>query len=279
MGGPDTTGRPRPSEVPMILGGRTAVVIGAGSTGTGWGIGQAIAVAYARSGAAVAIADLDRDALESTVAIIRREGGIAMPFQVDATDASGVEAMTDRTISECGRVDILHNNVGIGKAVDAAETTADDWRRIADANVVSLHIAAQAVVPHMKAQDGGVILTTSSIAGLRHIGFSHLPYGVTKAAANQFARLMAVEYAPFGIRSNAIVVGLVDTPRIHVNLTSAYGDIESMIAKRNRQVPLGFMGDAWDVAHAAVFLASDQARYITGAELVIDGGLTATTRR
>lgn len=254
------------------------MVIGAGSIAEGWGIGKAIAVAYARAGASVAVGDISLAAAEETASIIEKEGAIAVPIQVDTCDQDSVTQAVDRLLADWERVDILHNNVGIGKPGRPEDTTVADWHRIIDANVISLHIATQAVAPHMKEHRSGVILTTSSIAGLRHFGLSHLPYGVTKAAANHFTRLMAVEYAPFGIRVNAIVAGLIDTPRIHKNLPSRYGGGEEMIERRNRQVPLGAMGSAWDIAHAATFLASDHARYITGAELVIDGGLTATTR-
>ncbi len=262
-----------------MLEGKVCVVIGGGSVAPGWGIGKAIAVAYAREGARVAVADITLSAAEETAGLIVDEGGQAIAVAADAGGETAVQALIDRTIAEFGRIDVLHNNVGIGRAGDPEATTAEDWRRIADANITALHISALAALPHMKAQRSGVILTTSTIAALRHIGYSHMPYGVTKAAAIQFSRLMAVEYAGFGIRANTIVVGVMDTPRVRVTLTGAYGgDEEAMLARRHRQPPLGTMGNAWDVANAAVFLASDKARYITGTELVVDGGLTATTR-
>ncbi len=262
-----------------MLEGKVCVVIGGGSVAPGWGIGKAIAVAYAREGARVAVADVTPSAAEETADLIAQEGGNAIAVAADAADEAAIQALIDRSIAKFGRIDVLHNNVGIGKAGDPEATTVEDWRRIADANIAALHISALAALPHMKAQRSGVILTTSTIAALRHIGYSHMPYGVTKAAAVQFSRLMAVEYAGFGIRANTIVVGVMDTPRVRVTLTGAYGgDEEAMLARRNRQPPLGTMGDAWDVANAAVFLASDKARYITGTELVVDGGLTATTR-
>jgi len=264
--------------MPGALRDRVALVIGAGSVAPGWGIGKAVAVAFARAGARVAVADLAAEAARETADIIEAEGHSARAAAVDATDEAGVRALVAETVDRWGRLDVLYNNVGVGKAGDPAETTLEDWRRISDANLAALHIAAQAVIPQMKRQGGGVILATSSIAGLRHVGFPHLAYGATKAAANHFARLMAVDYAADNIRVNTIVPGLLDTPRIQRTVAGEYGDPEEMRERRNRQVPLGFMGDAWDVANAAVFLASDQARYITGAELVVDGGITATTR-
>ena len=265
---------PRTSE----LEGKVCFVVGGGSIAPGWGIGKAIAVAYARAGAAVAVCDVTFSAAQETAGIIADDGGRALALEVDATDAGSVSAALQATADAFGGVHVVHNNVGIGKAGDPAQTSAEDWQRIANANLLALHITTQAALPLLKAQ-GGVFLTTSTIGSMRHIGVPHLAYGATKAAANHFSRLVAVEYAPFGIRSNVLVVGLVDTPRIQTTMKAAYGgNPEEMTARRSRQVPLGFMGDAWDVAHAAVFLASDKARFISGAELVIDGALTVTTR-
>jgi NAD(P)-dependent dehydrogenase (short-subunit alcohol dehydrogenase family) len=261
------------------LVGKTCMVIGGGSIAPGWGIGKAICVAYARAGAKVLVCDRDLKAAEETAAIIKNEGHVARAFGVNATDTAGIAAAVQTAVEEFGSLDVLHNNVGFGKAGDSTQTSAEEWRAIADANLLSVHIATQAAIPVLKAQGGGVILTTSSVGSLRYLGFPHLAYNVTKAAANHFSRLIAVEYAPFGIRANTLVVGLMDTPRIRVTLKKTYGTSEDeMIQQRNAQVPLGFMGNGWDVAHAAVFLASDKARYISGAELVIDGALTATTR-
>lgn len=259
---------------------RTCVVMGGGSVSPGWGIGKAISVAYARAGGKVAVCDRILSAAESVVDVIRGEGGAAEAFEVDAADEKSVAGVVAAIRARFGSIDVLHNNIGIGKAGDSGNTSGADWQRISDANLLSVHLATQAVIPHMKENRRGVVLTTSSVGSLRYLGFPHLAYNVTKAAANHFSRLVAAEYAEFGIRANTLVVGLMDTPRIRVTLkNSAYGSSEEdMLARRNKQVPLGFMGDAWDVAHAAVFLASDKARYISGAELVIDGALTATTR-
>ena len=166
----------------------------------------------------------------------------------------------------------------MAKGGDPSLTTAADWRHIQDANVTALHITTQAVLPGMKKRRRGVILTTSSIAAKRHLGYPSLVYATTKAAALHFTRTLAIEVAPFGIRANTIVAGLIDTPRIAIYLKNAYQgcSIEEMRAKRNRVVPLGRMGVYWDVAEAAVFLASDRASYITGTELVVDGGLSMT---
>ncbi len=261
------------------LNGKACLVIGGGSVAPGWGIGKAISVGYARAGAKVVVCDRVLKAAQAVVDLIVEEGNEAVAVEMDAADAASVAGAVDVARQRFGKVDVLHNNVGIGKAGDSANTSPEDWRRIADANLLSLHVATQAVIPHMKEIGGGVILSTSTVGSLRYLGFPHLAYNVTKAAANHFSRLIAAEYAPFRIRANTLVVGLMDTPRIRNTLQATYGASESdMLARRNAQVPMGFMGDGWDVAHAAVFLASDKARYISGAELVIDGALTATTR-
>ncbi|MBK5926740.1 SDR family NAD(P)-dependent oxidoreductase [Rhodobaculum claviforme] len=265
----------------MELRDRVAVVLGAGSIAEGIGIGRAIAMDFARHGARVVAADRDADAATETVAAIALEGGFATPAVVDVCDDAALTEMLGQVEAAEDRIDILHCNVGLGRSGPSADTTPAEWRRIADANLTALHVAAQAVLPGMRARGRGVILVTSSIAGVRDVGYPHLAYGTTKAAAIQFARLLASEVAPDGIRVNAIVAGLIDTPRIGVTLANAYGGLSEaeMRARRHAQCPLGRMGSAWDVAHAATFLASDRAGYITGAALVVDGGLSNAIRQ
>ena len=265
----------------LTLGDRVAVVLGAGSIAAGIGIGRAIAMDFARHGARVIAADRDAAAAAETVAAITTEGGQATPATVDVCDDAALADMLAGVEAREGRIDILHCNVGLGRSGPSGDTSPAEWRRIADANLTSLHVAAQTVLPGMRARRQGVILITSSIAAIRDVGYPHLAYGATKAAAIQFARLLAAEAAPHGVRVNAIVAGLIDTPRIGVTLAKAYGDASEaeMRARRHAQCPLGRMGSAWDVAHAATFLASDRAGYITGAELVVDGGLSNAIRQ
>jgi NAD(P)-dependent dehydrogenase (short-subunit alcohol dehydrogenase family) len=261
------------------LDGRVCLVLGAGALSKGWAIGQAIAIAYARAGARVMVGDQNLEAANATVRFIQSQGAQAQACEVDVTSEVSVQNAVSNTVSAFGALHVLHNNVGIGKSGDSAQTTALEWQRISDANLLALHLASQAAIPCMRKAGGGVILCTSSIASHRYVGIPHLAYGVTKAATNQFCKMMAVEYAPDNIRVNALVVGLVDTPRIRNTLMGTYGqDEEAMVRRRNAQIPLGEMGDAWDVANAAVFLASDRARFISGIELVIDGGMSATVR-
>ena len=263
------------------LDDRVAVVLGAGSIAEGIGIGRAIAMDFARHGARVIAADSNCDAAADTVAAIAAEGGRAVPATVDVCDDAALSDMLAAVEAREGRIDILHCNVGLGRSGPSGDTSPAEWRRISDANLTSLHVAAQAVLPGMRARRSGVILITSSIAAIRDVGYAHLAYGATKAAAIQFARLLAAEAAPDGVRVNAIVAGLIDTPRIGVTLARAYAGASEaeMRARRHAQCPLGRMGSAWDVAHAATFLASDRAGYITGTALAVDGGLSNAIRQ
>ena len=268
------------SPTPRDLEDRTAVVLGAGSIGAGWGIGKAIALLYARAGAHVIAADRDLPSAEETSDLVRREGGSATAVGVDVSDDPGLVACLSDAIAERGGIDILYFNVGIGKAGPSAATSPADWRRICDANLTALHLAATTVLPSMRERRRGVILATASIAGLRDVGYPHLAYGATKAALIQYLRLLAVENAPYGIRANTVIPGLIDTPRIEKTVAAAYGaaDLDRMKGLRASQPPLGRMGDAFDIAEAALFLASDRAAYVTGTEILVDGGLAATTR-
>ncbi|MDD9725197.1 SDR family oxidoreductase [Roseovarius sp. SK2] len=263
------------------LEGRIALVIGAGSIASGIGIGRAIAISLAREGANVIAADNDLASAEETVGLIADESGRAEAARVDVLDDDSVTGLISGIEAKHGRLDILNCNVGLGKSGPSEATTPADWRRISDANLTSLHVAAQAAIPMMRAQGGGVITVTSSIASIRHVGYPHLAYSATKAGANQFVRSLAVELAPNGIRVNSIIAGLIDTPRIGVTLANSYGDRTEaqMRATRAAQCPMGRMGSAWDIAEAATFLASDKAGYITGTQLVVDGGLSASIRQ
>jgi len=176
-----------------------------------------------------------------------------------------------------GRIDVLFNNVGIAVVGGPTEVSEKEWDRVVDVNLKSAFLVCRAVLPVMEARGGGAIVITSSIAGIRHTGVDYITYSTTKGALIPFSRSIALQYARKGIRSNCVLPGLMNTPMIHAGLTDAYaeGDTEEMVRLRDEQCPTGKMGDAWDVAHAVLFLASDQAKYITGTELVVDGGITA----
>jgi NAD(P)-dependent dehydrogenase (short-subunit alcohol dehydrogenase family) len=260
-----------------VLAGKVALVLGGGAIRPGIGIGRAICIAYATEGAIVIVADRDLDSAQQTADLCTGASAVA----VDVLDDAALSALVGKVARDHGRLDILYCNVGLGQAGPSGETTPSAWRCIADANLTALHVATQAAVAPMRAGGGGVVLITSSIAGIRDVGYPHLAYGATKAAAIQFARLFAMEYAQDNIRANTIVAGLIDTPRIEATLAKSYGDwdLTKMKAARASQVPIGRMGSAQDIADAAVFLASDRASYITGTELIVDGGLSNTTRQ
>ena len=256
---------------------KVAVVVGAGSVGPGWGNGKATATLFAREGAKVMCVDINEAAAEETAGIITGEGGEAVSHVADVTQADQVEEMARRALDLWGRIDVLDNNVGIVQAGGPVETSLEDWDRVMATNVTSMFLTCKSVLPVMEQQGNGAIVNIGSVAGIRYLGVPYVSYFASKAAIIQFTKGIALQYASKGIRANVILPGLMDTPMIVEPLKQAYagGDIDKMKEIRHAQCPLGRMGDAWDVAHAALFLASDEARYITAAELVVDGGLSA----
>ena len=254
------------------LAGKVALVFGAGSSGPGWGNGKAAAVAYAREGARVACVDLTERAAAETAHIIAEEGNEAQAFAADVTDPASVGAAVEAVLRQFERVDVLHNNVGATEMGGPDELDEEGWRRAIDLNVGSVYRTCRAVLPHMRARQRGAIVNISSLAAIRWLGYPYFAYAAAKAAVNQATVSIAMQYAPDKIRANAIMPGLMDTPMIYAQLAGRYASAEAMVAARGRMVPLGRMGDAWDVAAAAVFLASDEARFITGVCLPVDGG-------
>ncbi len=259
------------------LAGKVAMVVGAGSSGHGWGNGKATAVLFAREGAQLFCVDINLAAAEETAGIIRGEGGTAEACRADVARAGDVEAMVARCLEVFGRVDVLDNNVGIVEVGGPVETSEEGWDRVIDVNLKSMFLTCKHVLPVMQRQGGGVIVNIASIAGIRDTGVPYISYSTSKGAVIPFTRSIALQYAKQGIRANAILPGLMNTPMIVEPLKDAYaqGDVEEMIRKRDAQCPTGRMGDAWDVAYAALFLACDESKYITGTQLVVDGGITA----
>jgi len=257
------------------LADRVALVFGAGSVGPGWGNGKASAVAYARAGAKVVCVDINRSAAEETVGIIRGEGGSAEALACDVTKLMEVEDVVARTTALFGPVDILHNNVGHAKMGGPPDLTEDEWRREMDLNVTGMFLACKVVIPTMVARRRGVITNISSSAGIRYVGYPYTSYYAAKGAVNQFTVGVALQYARDGIRCNAILPGLMDTPLIYQQITVQYASPDDMVKARHEATPMGRMGTGWDVANAAVFLASDEASYINAVCLPVDGGFTA----
>jgi NAD(P)-dependent dehydrogenase (short-subunit alcohol dehydrogenase family) len=250
------------------LAAKVAVVTGAGSRGPGLGNGKATAILFAREGARVLCVDVVEERAEETVAAIRGEGGTAEPFAADVTRADDCTAMVEAAVRRWGGLDVLHNNVGIESRKDLLDTTEDDWDRVMSIDLRSMFLATRTAVPAMIARGGGSVVCVSSIAGLR--GHGRTAYATAKAGVIGFVRSVAAQLGRQGVRVNAIAPGAVWTPMVE--------DLGPAARERRRAAtPLGTEGSGWDVGWAAVFLASDEARWITGQTLVVDGGLTITT--
>jgi NAD(P)-dependent dehydrogenase (short-subunit alcohol dehydrogenase family) len=257
------------------LKNRVALVFGAGSSGPGWGNGKATAVEFAREGAKVIAVDVNEAAAEETCSLIVQEGGNCMALTADVTNSESVKRAVNATMQQYGRIDILHNNVGVTQMGGPVELTEADWHRAIDLNLTSVYLTCQNVLPIMCQQGGGVIINISSLAAIRYTGYPYFAYYAAKAGVNQATIAIALQYAAQGIRANAIMPGFIDTPLIHSQIVGQYASTDEMIHERNRLVPMGRMGTAWDIAKAAVFIASDEAQYITGVCLPIDGGVSA----
>jgi NAD(P)-dependent dehydrogenase (short-subunit alcohol dehydrogenase family) len=262
--------------MPGRVEGKVALVVGAGCVGPGWGNGRASAVLFAREGAKVFAVDKDPDSMTETVARVGNDGEIAT-YTCDATDENDVKAMVEACLARFGRIDILHNNVGGSAAGGVAEMSVDTFDRQMDYNLKSVFLACHHVIPVMIEQGGGAIVNTASASGISFTGSPQVGYASSKAAVIQFSRVTAVQYAKHGVRVNTVIPGQMHTPMVEVRLAKqrSGGDVEGLLKSRVARIPLGFMGDGRDTAAAVLFLASDEARFITGTEIVVDGGMTA----
>lgn len=252
------------------LEGRIALVFGAGSCGPGWGNGKATAVTYARAGATVVAVDVNADAAEETRSIIAGEGGHAEAAVCDVTRSAEVRALIDEVLRGHGRIDVLHNNVGGTALGGVIEESEESFRRIVDLNLTSAFLTCKYALPHMVRQGRGAVVNVSSLASLRYL-YPYASYQASKAGLNQLTQSMAIQYASQGIRANAILPGFIDTP-ITQQVASQYESLEAMKAARAARTPPGRQGTAWDVANAALFLASDAAAFVNGVCLPVDGG-------
>ena len=254
------------------LAGRKVLVIGAGCAGEGWGNGKASAVAYAREGARIFAVDRDGAALQRTLAALAEEGFDAGSAVCDIAGPDGPTHAVAAAIEGLGGIDVLHNNVGIALPGGILETSPDDWDTVMNVNLRAMFLTIQSSLPHMLAQGHGAIVNVSSMAGLRWNGYGYLGYSVSKAGVNHLTRMVALEYADRGIRANAVMPGKIMTPMVSRQIVPLHRGSEDFEAARARTVPMRRMGTAWDVAMAAVFLASDEASFITGVCLPVDGG-------
>jgi NAD(P)-dependent dehydrogenase (short-subunit alcohol dehydrogenase family) len=255
------------------LDGKVALVTGAGSVGEGWGNGKATAVAFAREGARVACVDLNEAAAAETVRLIAEEGGEAVTIAANVTLSDDVARAVATTRDRFGRIDVLHNNVGVTGKGGPIEESEESWDRVMNVNVKSMFLTCKHVLPIMIDQGGGSVVNISSLAGIRWTGYSYISYYASKAAVINFTRGVAIQHAKQGIRANVILPGIMDTPHVYQEITRHYGSVEEMVAARDALSPTGKQGTAWDVAWAAVFLASDEAKYVNGTVLPVDGGL------
>ena len=262
----------------MRLEGRIAIIFGAGQcAGQGLGNGRATALLFAKEGAHVVAVDLDLASAQETLALIEHAGGVGSAVRADVTSEANVAGVIRDTHAQFGRVDIVHYNVGLSLgAGDASPTeiTVDAFDRIVAINLRGAVIACKHALPIMREQESGTIVLISSAAAIEE--YPTVAYKATKAAMIAYTQQIALQNAPYGIRANVILPGLIDTPMAVETRMRAWNETrEEVVAKRNAKVPLrGRMGTAWDVAQAALFLVSDESRFITGISLPVDGGRT-----
>lgn len=256
---------------------KAVIVTGAGSVGTGWGNGRATAVVFAREGAKVLAVDKNADTMTETLELIRDTGSEVHPFECDVTDSDSVAEMVHTCQSTFGKVDVLVNNVGGSHPGGPVELSEEEWDSQLEFNLKSTYLTCKHVLPLMQEQREGAIVNTASITGIRWIGSPHVAYSAAKAGIIQFSRVVAMQYAADGIRVNTVVPGLMHTPLVEARLADqrAGGDVEALLEQRRASVPLNRSGDGRDSAYAALFLASEEARFITGTEIIVDGGMTA----
>jgi NAD(P)-dependent dehydrogenase (short-subunit alcohol dehydrogenase family) len=252
----------------MKLQDRVAVITGAGS-----GIGRAMSLQFAREGARILAGDVNGEAAQATADAVAAEGGTCAAFTVDVVQPEQVRAMIEQAISAYGRIDILCNNAGIGSTTDVVACEPDEWDRVMSVNVKSVYLGCKYAIPHMIEQGSGVIVNTASVAGM--VGLvKRASYSASKGAVIALTRQVAIEYVEQGIRVNCLCPGTVDSPWVGRLLDQAEDPAAARQALVARQ-PIGRLGTPEEVAAAALYLASDDAAFITGTGLVIDGGLTA----
>lgn len=259
------------------LAGKVAIITGAGCVGPGWGNGRATAYRFAQEGAKVFAVDRERASMEETLARVADIGGEITAYECDVTDSEAVRRMVDACVDAYGTVDILVNNVGGPRPGGALELSEEDWDQQLALNLTTVFTVSRHVLRFMEEKQSGSIVNIASTSGIRWTGAPQIGYAAAKAGVIQYARVAAVELAKKGIRVNSVLPGQLHTPLVDAVLAKAQsqGDIDALLERRQKRIPMPFMGDGMDTANAALFLASDEARFVTGTELIVDGGMSA----
>jgi NAD(P)-dependent dehydrogenase (short-subunit alcohol dehydrogenase family) len=259
------------------LDGKVAIVTGAGCIGPGWGNGRASAVRFAQEGARVFAVDRDLDSVRETIEKAGAAGNALHVHQCDMTDSKAVGAMVRTCLDKFGRIDVLMNNVGGSAHGGPVELPEEAWQQQIAVNLTTVYLGCKHVIPVMEKQGGGSIINVASTSGIRWTGSAQVGYAATKAGVIQLSRVVAVQYASKGIRVNSIVPGQLHTPMVEARLAKqrAGGDVATLLQQRLQRIPMGFAGDGRDTANAALFLACDESRWVTGTQIVVDGGMSA----
>ena len=256
--------------------GKIAMVTGAGCVGPGWGNGRAIAVRLAEEGAHVVAVDADPERLRETLERAGEYAASIRTAECDVTDSAAIARLVEDALREHARIDVLVNNVGGSAAGGPVEMSEDVFDAQVDHNLKSVFLMCKHVLPGMAERRAGAIVNVASTSGLRWTGSAQVAYAATKAGVIQFSRVVAIQYAARGVRVNTVVPGQLHTPMVEARLAKqrAGGDVDALLGERLKRIPLGFMGDGRDTAAAVAYLASDEARFVTGTEIVVDGGMT-----
>jgi len=259
------------------LDGKVAIVTGAGCIGPGWGNGRSIAVRFAAEGARVFAVDKNMESMNETLALIKAANGDVTLYECDVRNNTSVAKLVAECISRYGRIDILVNNVGSASPGGPVLLSEENWDAQMDINLKTVFLMCKHVLPVMTEQGSGSIVNIASTSGIRWTGAAQVGYAAAKAGVIQFGKVVAVEYASKRVRINTVLPGQVNTPLVaaRVAANQSGGDVAALLARRQARIPIGFMGDGRDIANAVLFLASDEARFITGTEIIVDGGMTA----
>lgn len=255
---------------------KVAIVTGAGCVGPGWGNGRAIAYGLAKEGALVIGLDRNAESMTETAERIAAEGGRFETAVLDVRDSAAIAGLVADVVARHGRIDVLVNNVGGSAAGGPVEMAEETWDLQIDVNLKSVFLTLKHVLPVMEQQGAGAVVNLASTSGIRWTGAAQVAYAASKAGVIQLSRVVAVQYAAKGVRVNTVVPGQMHTPMVEVRLAGqrAGGDVDAIVKQRVARIPMGFAGDGRDTAAAVLFLASDEARFVTGTELVVDGGMS-----